>query len=251
MNGKSRKRNRMYHEFAHLWPLISPPEEYVEEAKHWKKTLRDKLGPGRHEILELGVGGGHNLSHLTSEFKATGIDISSRMLANSMKLNPNVEHHLGDMRSVRLGHRFKAVLIHDAISYLVSEAEIAATFDTARAHLEPGGVLVISPDWFRETFPGTYISSEIKRREGNELGLVEYWYDADPEDTTLEGVFVYIFEEEGRLRVEHDPHVTGLFPLQTWLELMRDAGFEVEKRPYPVHTESWESYLLVGVLRNG
>ena len=118
---------------------------------------------------------------------------------------------MGDMRNVRLGHRFKAVLIHDAISYLVSEAEIAATLDTARAHLEPGGVLVISPDW-RETFPGTYISSEIKRREGDELGFVEYWYDADPEDTTLQGVYVYIF---GRLRV-HDFHVTGLFPLQTW-----------------------------------
>ena len=31
------------------------------------------------------------------------------------------------MRSVRLGKNFRAVIIHDAISYLVSEEEIRAT----------------------------------------------------------------------------------------------------------------------------
>ena len=56
------KLNRLYDEFAHLWPLISAPEEYAVEAQHWRDALREKLGPGRHEILELGVGGGHNIA---------------------------------------------------------------------------------------------------------------------------------------------------------------------------------------------
>ncbi len=55
--------NRMYNEFAHLWPLISDPKEYAVEASFWRDALRAELGPGRHEILELGVGGGNNLSH--------------------------------------------------------------------------------------------------------------------------------------------------------------------------------------------
>lgn len=63
--------NRMYDEFAHLWSLISAPEDYANEAGYWRAILRAQLGPGRHEILELGVGGGNNLSHLTSGFKAT------------------------------------------------------------------------------------------------------------------------------------------------------------------------------------
>ena len=53
------KRNRMCDEFAHLWPPTSAPEDYVEEAQYWHDTLREKLGPGRHEILDLGDCGGH------------------------------------------------------------------------------------------------------------------------------------------------------------------------------------------------
>lgn len=28
--------NRMYDEFAHLWPLISAPEDYANEAGYWR-----------------------------------------------------------------------------------------------------------------------------------------------------------------------------------------------------------------------
>ena len=100
------KQNRLYDEFADWWTLVSPPEGYVQEASYWKDALRAKLGPGRHEILELGVGGGNNLSHLTGEFQATAVDISERMLANSVMLNPGVEHHVGDMRTIRLSRTF-------------------------------------------------------------------------------------------------------------------------------------------------
>ena len=65
---------RLYYELAYLWPIISPPEEYAEEAGHLHDAIRDKLGPGRHELLELGVGGGHNLSHLTAQFECTAVD---------------------------------------------------------------------------------------------------------------------------------------------------------------------------------
>ena len=52
------------------------------------------------------------------------------------------------MRSIRLGRTFKAVLIHDAISYMLTEGDLGDAFGTARAHLEPGGVLIVAPDWF-------------------------------------------------------------------------------------------------------
>ena len=94
--------NRLYNDLAYLWPLLSPPADYAEEATHWRYVLHRELGPGKHEILELGVGGGHNLSHLTADFKATAVDISENMLALSRKLNPDVTHLTGDMRSFRM-----------------------------------------------------------------------------------------------------------------------------------------------------
>lgn len=49
------------------------------------------------------------------------MDLSSRMLEHSRRLNPDGRHHLGDMRTIRLDSVFDAVLIHDAISYMLTE----------------------------------------------------------------------------------------------------------------------------------
>ncbi|MSQ41206.1 MAG: class I SAM-dependent methyltransferase [Dehalococcoidia bacterium] len=241
--------NRLYKELAYLWPLISPPEEYAKEAGYWRNALRAKLGPGRHPILELGVGGGHNLSHLTWEFQATAVDISKEMLSLSMKLNPGVEHIVGDMRSVRLGRTFKAVIVHDAIDYMLTEADLRAAFQTARAHLKEGGVFITAPDCYPENFPGTQVWHRTFRRDGLEVTFIEYETDPDPMDTTTESMFLYLIKEQGRLRVEQDRHVSGLFPLETWLRLLGDAGFKTEQWPYPVHDDGREAHLLVSTLQ--
>ena len=103
-------RHRLYGDLAHLWPLMSPPDHYKEEARYWLRELRARLAPGRRRILDLGTGGGHHLHQLTAEFDATAVDLSEAMLAHSRRLNPGVAHHVGDMRTVRLGETFDAVL---------------------------------------------------------------------------------------------------------------------------------------------
>ncbi|MDH4156955.1 MAG: class I SAM-dependent methyltransferase [candidate division Zixibacteria bacterium] len=241
------KQNRLYDEFAHLWTLVSNPADYAEEAANCRRVLRDKLGEGRHEILELGVGGGNNLSHLTADFKATAVDISEKMLANSRKLNPEVEHFVGDMRTVRLGRTFKAVLIQDAINYMQTEDDLRAAFATAREHLRPGGVLVTSPDYFLETFEDGVVRHRKQSEEKIELTYIEYDYDLDLADSKFEAIAFYLIREKGQLRVELDRHVLGLFALKTWLELMEEAGFVVEKYDCDVSDVRRQSFLLVGV----
>lgn len=248
MKVKNVKQNRMYDEFAYLWPLISAPEDYAVAARCWREILREKLGLGRHEILELGVGGGNNLSHLTDDFQAIAVDLSEKMLANSIKLNPGVEHHVGDMRTVRLGRKFKAVLIHDAINYMLTEDDLRGAFATAAAHLEPGGVFITAPDYFRETFQQHEVHHRTRSDGSITLTYIDYQYDSDPNDTTVETLMFYLIRENGELRVELDRHVIGLFPIQTWLELMEEAGFTAEKRTRPAQDDDYQ-HLLVGVLR--
>ncbi|MQF65429.1 class I SAM-dependent methyltransferase [SAR202 cluster bacterium AC-409-J13_OGT_754m] len=238
--------NRLYYDLAYLWPIFSPPEEYAHEADLWLQALREKLGPGQHSILDLGVGGGHLLSHLSSEFKATAVDISERMLANSIRLNDNVEHILGDMRSIRLNRKFSAVLLHDSVSYLVSEDELKKTFETAAAHLETGGLLITVPDWFRETFDGTFVEHRIIENEEGEFAFIEYVSDPDPSDSIIETIFFYILRNVDGIKVEEDRHITGIFSLETWERLMSESGFDVEVRPYPVYADDGEGYLLLG-----
>jgi len=240
---------RMYTEFARYWALISPPEDYAVEARRWRDVLRSRLGPGRHEVLELGVGGGNNLSHLTDEFDAVAADLSPEMLEQARRLNPQVEFHVGDMRTIRLGRTFKAVLIHDAISYMTTEEDLRATFVTAAAHLDRGGVFVTSPDWFRETFRDPQVSFGANSDGQVTFTLVEYTWDPDPSDTEIDSLCWYLIREGGALRIEQDRHVLGLFPLDAWLRLLEESGFEATTEPYNVYDDHRDSWLLVGTLR--
>ena len=240
---------RMYTEFAHYWPVISDPADYAHEATYWRDALRSRLGPGRQPILELGVGGGNNLSHLTDDFEATAVDLSPAMLEAARRINPGVELHVGDMRSVRLGRTFAAVLIHDAIAYLCSEEDLRAAFATAAAHLEPGGVFITSPDWLTETFEEPSVDTGTNSRDGVTFTTIEYTWDPDPTDTAIESRVWYVIREGGGLRVEEDRHVTGLFPRATWLRLMDEAGFDAEVIDYPGYSDGRPGWLFVGTKR--
>ena len=264
--------NRMYDDFAHLWPLISHHSDYEAEARYWRDALTSELGQGRFNILELGVGGGNNLHHIlypecdgraSADAACNGghmkrdrpahdavvVDPSKKMLLNCKLLNPTVEQHIGNMLNVRLNKKFDAVLIHDAVCYLMSEDDITATIATARAHLRDGGILVMAPDWFTETYPGTQLNAGIRRDVTPEFASIEYDHDPDPSDNTVESVFIYIIKNsDGSVSVEEDRHITGIFSVQTWLGLMEQAGFQPKLLPYPVHEDGRDAWLLVGVL---
>ena len=242
--------HRLYNDLAWLWPVISPPEEYADESGFWRRALWDILGEGRHSILELGSGGGHNLSHLSRDFQATAVDLSPYMLRLSKGLNLGMDHHLGDMRSVRLGQTFDAVLIHDAVSYLLTEKDLKAALETCRAHLRPGGVLLIGPDWVREDFDdATPKKLQWVRKKGSiEVIIDEYLHDPDPEDTQIESIYTYTIKENGKKRVEEDSHTTGLFPIATWTRLMEQTGFRVEMTRLPPNRGGYGGVMFSGVL---
>jgi hypothetical protein len=50
-----------------------------------------------------------------------------------------------------------------------------------------------------------------------------------PDDATTEAIFHYMIRTGSELRIEQDRHVKGLFPPQTWFDLMQEAGFCAEK----------------------
>jgi trans-aconitate methyltransferase len=115
--------HRLYADLASWWPLISAPEEYTEEAAT-AATILNSAAIDVHEVLELGSGGGHNAVHLKKRFRLTLVDLSADMLAMSQRLNPECEHHQGDMRTLRLGRTFDAVFVHDAVAYMTTEKDL-------------------------------------------------------------------------------------------------------------------------------
>ncbi len=250
MNPADIPLGRLYTDLCHLWPFVSDPQEYAEEAGHWQTILREKLGEGRHRLLELGVGGGHNLSHFAADHDVIAVDLSERMIEHAKALNPSVKFLIGDMRSVRLGEKFDAILIHDAISHMLTESDLRATLLTVADHLKQGGVAIFSPDHFKETFAiQSHIFSSSRAIESTRVTCLEYHYDLDPNDTTTECIMMFLIHDSGELKIEFDRHLLGLFPQATWIAMMSDAGFAPEVRNHRLGPERADYTLLVGVRR--
>jgi SAM-dependent methyltransferase len=227
---------RLYDDLSWLWPLWGDPDgDYAEWCDRVTKVIRQHARRETHTLLNMGCGGGKNAYNLKRHFTVTGIDISPAMLDLARKLNPECEFLIADIRDFDLGRQFDAVLIDDAISYMVSPSELRAVFAMAYRHLSSGGVMVVSPDETAETFRqnATRTSyAEAKSKPANlDVVFIENNYDPDPTDNVYDGLILYLIRENGNLCIELDLHPLGLFPLGVWRATLCEAGFEVHEDP--------------------
>jgi SAM-dependent methyltransferase len=216
---------RLYRDLAAWWPLLSAPEDYADEAAEYAAILRDRVAGDLNRVLELGSGGGNTASHLKTSFAMTLVDRSPGMLEVSRRLNPELEHLEGDMRTVRLDRTFDAVFVHDAIAYMTTESDLRRVFVTAFEHLRPGGVALFVPDTVAETFVET---TDHGGHDGADRAMryLEWTWDPDPSDTTVRMELTYVFHEpDGTVHAELDAHVCGMFATAAWTGLLADVGF--------------------------
>lgn len=219
--------NRLYNDLAWTWHIISKPEDYVEEGEDFINKIKEHAKIEVREILNLGCGGGNLDWVLKHAFKVTGVDISNSMLANARRINPENEYHQGDMRSVRLGRTFDAVVIHDAVNYMLTPADLKAAFETAYIHLKPGGVMITYAEVWKENFKQNRVRYQTEVKDNIEITFIENYYDPDPDDTFYESTFIYLIRKNGILRIETDLHYCGVFPLELWPNTLKEIGFEV------------------------
>jgi SAM-dependent methyltransferase len=236
---------RLYSDLASWFHLLTPPDEYAEEAEVFRRLLVEGVKGSVRTVLELGSGGGNNAFHLKHHFELTLTDLSEDMLAASRRINPECVHIQGDMRTLRLGVEFDAVFVHDAIDYMANMEDLRAAVVTAFVHCRPGGVALFVPDYVRETFrPRTEHGGNDDGPRG--LRYLEWDWDPDPDDDTYIVDFAYLLRhEDGSVRAEHDRHLCGLFGRDTWLDLLRGAGFEPRLRVLSLDEDVTEAFLAV------
>jgi SAM-dependent methyltransferase len=220
-------QRRLYRDLAWTWPIISRPEHYVGEAERFVGLARKHAQSKIKTLLDLGCGGGHNDWTLKKHLQVTGVDISEEMLLLATRLNPEVTYMRGDLRSVRLEQKFDAVVIADAITYMLTVEELRAAFATAYAHLHFGGVFSTYAELTPENWKQNHTECTVQCRDDLEIVLLENRYDPDVTDMSYEHVLVYLIRRKGVLRIETDRHLGGLFPLDTWRGLLGEAGFSL------------------------
>jgi len=223
----------MYSDLTPWYHLIDPVADHEDEAEAYLAAFARAVAEPSGTLLELGAGAGNNAYYLKRRYRCTLTDVSKQMLALSQAQNPECEHLRGDMRSLRLGRTFDAVLIHDAIAYMTAEDDVLAAATTAWLHTRPGGAAIVAPDFLRETFHEKTLL--IEGDDGTRaLRGIEWCRDPDPRDTTYAVEYGFLLREGDRVTMAHDRHLEGLFAEADWHRLLGKAGFAVETIERPV-----------------
>jgi SAM-dependent methyltransferase len=219
---------RLYRDLASWWPLISPPEEYEQEAAYLAEVLNSAAAVPVREVLDLGSGGGHVAVYLKDRFTLTLADISADMLAVSRRLNPHCRHLQGDMRTLRLNRAFDAVLVHDAVDYVTTEDDLRQVVETAFAHCRPGGVAIFVPDYVKDTFGDlTGGGGGGTDADGRHAIFREVTWDPNPADDWVQAEYEFTLRSaDGTVEVIRETHRLGAFSRELWLRLLAAAGFD-------------------------
>ncbi len=244
---------KMYSELAKWWPLLSPVFEYEEEASLFLNIINKYKKSHAKTIttaLELGSGGGSNAFYLKKHFPLTLCDMSKAMLQVSQKINPELTHVWADMRQVDLEKKFDFIFIHDAIMHINNKKDLALVFQTIKKHLNPNGLVMLVPDFIKETFSPGVDDGGTDHPDNPQQGIrfFEWFYDNDPDDDQIEADYTYLVKEKGQVSCFHDHMVCGLFSKDEWHRQFKSIGLElhIEEVPHS-QLEPKSLFALVGV----
>lgn len=140
--------SQVFKAYAAYYDLLYRDKDYAGEAGYVRSLLTDqRVHTGR--LLELGCGTGRHAEQLARRgYSVHGIDSSPAMVDLATQRKPSelarqLTFELGDVRTTRLRADFDAVIsLFHVASYQSTNADLAAMFATANAHLKPNGVFV-------------------------------------------------------------------------------------------------------------
>lgn len=163
--------------YARYYDLLYRDKDYAAEAKYVASLIRAHA-PRAARILELGCGTGAHAEHLARMgFSVHGVDRSETMLAGAAARKAGLPADLagrlsfgeGDVRTVRTGDTYDAVIsLFHVMSYQTTDADLAATFDTAAAHLAPGGPFLFD-FWYGPAVLAQVPEERVKRLEDGDI----------------------------------------------------------------------------------
>ncbi|PRY00458.1 class I SAM-dependent methyltransferase [Allonocardiopsis opalescens] len=214
-------------EFAEIYELFytNRGKDHAREAADVAALVRERC-PGASSLLDVACGTGAHLRHFTGHFaRAEGLELAEDMAAIAARRAPGARVTVGDMRDFALGRRFSAVTcMFSSIAHLSGQAELDAAFACFARHTEPGGVLVVEPWWFPETFIEGYVAADIVRAGERTLARVSHSVEKD--GVTVIDVHYVLADPVGGARHLAERHHLTLHPREGYERAAARAGYQ-------------------------
>jgi SAM-dependent methyltransferase len=243
-------------DYASAYDSMYADKDYERECDVVEEAFRRFADGPVKSVLDLGAGtGNHALPLARRGYDVAGVDLSEEMVGiarqKADEAGLSIDLRQGDLRDVRLDRRFDAVLLMFAVlGYQRTNAEVRAALDNARAHLRPGGVLMLDL-WYG---PGVLTEPPEDRRrvietpEGDLTRTVSSELDVPHQLCTVR------YSLSGAGRDSEETHVMRFF-FPAELELFLEAaGFELGaitafgELDKPATTESWTATVVARAL---
>jgi SAM-dependent methyltransferase len=251
----------VFEDYARYYNLLYRDKDYAGESAFVLDTLR---GHGRapETLLDLGCGTGrHALEMARRGVLVTGVDMSETMLALGREtLNEHasadfVRLRQGDARSVRIGETFDAVVsLFHVMSYQNTEDDALAVMETARAHLEPGGLFMF--DFWHG--PGVLRDLPERRERNMENGETRIRRVAVPElrvadNLVMVNYSISLATPDGMSGFK-ESHSMRYWFLPELRRLARQAGFTIVREggwmhDAPPSLADWNAWMLASAWR--
>jgi len=169
----------MFGNYARYYDLLYRDKDYIDETQFIRKLIQTNA-PDTTAILELGCGtGNHAILLAKAGYQIHGVDRSLEMLERAherwshlpQELRTSIQFTPGDIRHVRLTKKFDLVLsLFHVVSYQTTNADLLATFQTAKAHLNPGGLFIFDL-WYGPAVLSDRPTVRVKRLEDEAIQI--------------------------------------------------------------------------------
>jgi SAM-dependent methyltransferase len=199
--------------YSQYYDLLYRDKDYASEAR-FVATLVERERPGSRTLLDLGCGTGrHDFLLGEQGYDVTGVDLSTEMLhvaeaerERRLAATPGAvvpRFAQGDVRSVRLGERFDAVVsLFHVMSYQTSNEDLLAGLRTLREHCQPDG-LVVFDAWYGPAVLSDKPSVRHKRLHGEGFDVLRLAEpDLHPNDNVVDVKYQILVTDKSTQRTE-------------------------------------------------
>lgn len=213
---------------ADIYDAIYSFKNYAGEVAKIRQIIARER-PGARTILDVACGTGEHARLLSIDFQVDGVDSEPRLIEIARAKNRAGRFSVADMRAFQLEQRYDVVqCLFSSIGYLLTPPEIVAALTAFRAHLAPGGIVLVEPWLSAEVYqPGLFhmIAVDLPdlkvcrmntaRREGD-ISILDFHY--------------LIATKEGIRRVE-EVHRLALVSTEQMTEHFQAAGLRCDFDP--------------------
>jgi hypothetical protein len=124
---------------------------------------------------------------------------------------------------------------------MLTKDDLMAVFTTAFIYLKPGGVMLTLAEVTKENFHQNRMFCSTHIKDDINITFVQNYYDPDPGDTIYEATYAFFIRKGGRMRIENDRHLVGIFKKQVWVDLLTKAGFNIIEKQFTSSNTEMES----------